>query len=161
MRKKNYVRTTLLLLLSLLLGGPTLASAPEASLDFQIKYGILKQVGPEKFVVVKETTNIPFITRKEQPGFMFGYIVTSKVGDFVEYSRLTSPVPARSTGNAVHYGEIKDGKLVVSSQKTRWPGHMYSVLQLDEGDPKGEYKFEVFINNVLFRTLVFQVGNGG
>jgi len=44
MRKKNYVRTTLLLLLSLLLGGPTLASAPEASLDFQIKYGILKQV---------------------------------------------------------------------------------------------------------------------
>ncbi|WP_125931915.1 hypothetical protein [Thiosocius teredinicola] len=151
----NFVVRNISIVLLMILG--TSVPADQNRPTFEIAYGILKKVGPEKFELVRQTLDIPYITKSEDPSFGFGYLIRSSEGEFEELSTLTTDVPANISGNASSFGIVNDGKITLSGTPQKFPGYMHSVLQLEEGDPSGEYQFEIFLNGEHFKTIIFNV----
>ncbi len=121
----------------------------------QIHFGIFaaKQAGqPDKLAT--ETLTIPL--KLEATGFRWGYEISPQ--DAAEYTHravfyLPRP-PAAVTGSLE---KSQDSPTIVRTKIFKAKGRDNYSFTFDEGDPLGEWKIEIFINDQLTRTFKFEV----
>lgn len=114
------------------------------------------------YQVYKETAQIPFITKEQNPNFAFGYFIKN-VGSSsrVFYTKLHLPKPAMNVGGTLHKDGNKSGQTVLTEKPKRLNSNAwhYTNIQLDSTDPQGEWKLELYIDNSLAKTIYFTVSS--
>lgn len=120
-----------------------------------IRFGIFatKQAGKSNEIAT-QTLTIPL--KLEATGFRWGYDVSPQ--NAAEYTHravvyLPRP-PAAVTGNLE---TSQDSPTIVKTPKYKATARDDYSFTFDEGDPLGEWKIEIFINDKLTRTFKFQV----
>lgn len=122
---------------------------------YQVRFGIFapKQAGKSNEIAT-QTLTIPL--KLEATGFRWGYDISPQ--DAAEYTHravvyLPRP-PAAVTGSLE---TSQDSPTIVKTPKYKATGRDDYTFTFDEGDPLGEWKIEIFINDRLTRTFRFQV----
>jgi len=120
-----------------------------------IRFGIFaaKQAGKPNEIAT-QTLTIPL--KLEATGFRWGYEISPQ--DAAEYTHravvyLPRP-PAAVTGDLE---TSQDSPTIVKTPKYKVTARDDYTFTFDEGDPLGEWKIEIFINDRLTRTFKFQV----
>ena len=118
----------------------------------------MKKDAAGKYHVYSETTAIPLIYKDKDPDFRFGYsIKTASDQPFNTYMIMHPPAAfEKFTGEFKDADKKEDGKTIQSPAKKAVAAFTYS-LRFDRGDPPGQYKIDIYINNKLERTIDFVV----
>ena len=126
--------------------------------DFDIKFGLIKKDTAGKYYVSEETTTLPLRHKDDNPDFRFGYSVKSQANtSFSSYFVMHFPsMPQQYTGDLKEAAKKDTDKTVQSPVKTAVGDFAYS-LRFDRGDPVGQYKMDIYINDKLARSIDFQV----
>lgn len=127
---------------------------------YVIHYGILEQGSNGLYYVKTQTTDIPYITESQDSKFKFGYTVKESAEGFLLHTRLTLPIIDRIYVNRAH--EIvtnNDSKTkILTTQNKYYLNESHELaMSLEDGDPPGLYKMEIFINDALYKTITFNV----
>lgn len=127
--------------------------------DFQIKFGVIENRN-DATLVFEDRISIPLFTKDE--GFYFGFTIfppDNKPYNFC--CTLFSPDEAKLSNET---GEIIEeiASSVDSKQQFFFParraeGITTMPMWLDKGDPVGEYRIEIFINDELIHGVDFSV----
>ena len=127
--------------------------------DFQIKFGIV-ETRNDVMLVFEDRTSIPRLTKED--GFYFGFTIfppSNKPYNFdcIFFSPDTA-ILSNETGEAIE--EIKSS--AGSKQQFRYPtrraeGITTVPMWLDKGDPAGEYRLEVVIDDKATYAVDFSV----
>lgn len=134
------------------------SSALSAISNHEVNCGVGTLVN-DTFTVTETTTDIPFITRQNNPNYAFGCAVKYRHGEFSLRSSITvpNPNPTTLTTNAYISTQSRKDKIILESEEITFDDTGYVGLQLDNSDHTGIYKIEVFVNNKLSRTVMFNV----
>lgn len=145
-----------LLLVSTIFIGP--ASAEIKKDDIVIKAGLMKKISDYEYIVYKETTRIPYITKKMNPGFFFGYTLNSKSDvPFYHVAVINAPSTDNVSGDFIDVSIKSEGRMVVTTKKILNKHYGYYSLFLNEDDPSGFYAIKIYINDELLTTIDFNV----
>ena len=134
------------------------SSTHSAVFNQEINCGVGTLVN-ETYTVVRTTTDIPFVTRQNDPEYAFGCAVNYPHGELSLRSNITvpNPNPATLTTNAYLSTQSSKDKIILESEEVTFDTKGYVGLQLDNSDNTGVYIIEIFINNKLSRTVRFNV----
>ena len=124
--------------------------------DFIFKFGYMEEYPSGAGAVTYETEIIPL--KLKSTGFCFGFTIENKKGvKFTGYEIMYLPnTPSKITGDYINADIANEGRIIKDSPDGI--GEYWSnIWWFDEGDPLGEYKVEIFINDKLFKTIKFQV----
>jgi hypothetical protein len=151
------VSAAALFLACMLLPGLALAMGS----DLAIRAGLAKRNPDGAFVIYKNTTRIPFVSRSANPDYYFGVAASAASGRELScHVVLYLPNP-----NAVHGdGEGNVGDALISSV----PYHVVTLqdvdtpvcqtfMRLDDSDAPGDYIVEMFIGGKMAQRVVFNV----
>lgn len=143
------MRTLLALTAALLVG----ACAPKTPTTFDVKFGILGEEGGAR-VLKTETSSIPFITRDK--GQVFGAVISpSDETSYRFHTVIFLPAsPATLTGDLGQVAPAQATEGIRSSPQST-TGTTFVEMWFDEGDPKGRYKVELYVNDALLRVVEF------
>lgn len=136
------------------------SSSTDRDDKYAINYGILELGGNGLYYVKTQTTNIPYITESQDSKFKFGYTVKESAEGFLLHTRLTLPVTEHTYVNRAHEIEINDDSKTktLTTQSKHYLNESHElVMSLEDGDPPGLYKMEIFINNVLYKAITFNI----
>lgn len=135
-----------------------LQSCQALASDFNIKFGLIKKDTAGKYYVSEETTTLPLRHKDDNPDFRFGYSVKSQAeSSFTSYFVMHFPtMPQQYTGVMKDAAKNTDTKTVQSPVKTSSGSFTY-WMRFDRGDPPGQYKIDIWINDKLARTIDFTV----
>jgi hypothetical protein len=126
--------------------------------DYEIKFGLMKKDSSGKYYVYSETTTIPLIYKDKDPEFRFGYFIkTADTQAFTTYMIMHTP-----SAFEAYSGEFKDVNKKDSGNTVQLPskktvGWFAQSFRFDRGDPPGQYKIDIWINDKLVRTIDFTV----
>jgi hypothetical protein len=121
----------------------------------QIRFGIIatKQAG-QPYMLTQETLVIPL--RLKATGFRWGYEIL--IENSTEYRhRAVFHLPAPPVNITGGLEGSKDSPTIVNTPESKGRGRTIEPFHFDAGDPLGEWKIEIFINDRLTRTFKFQV----
>lgn len=126
--------------------------------DFDIKFGLIKKDTAGKYYVSEETTTLPLRHKDDNPDFRFGYSVKSQSdSSFTSYFVMHFPsMPQQYTGVMKDATKNTDTKTVQSPVKTSSGSFTY-WMRFDRGDPPGQYKIDIWINDKFAKTIGFTV----
>ena len=125
--------------------------------EFIIRYGLMQKEG-DKHHVYKQTSNILLISKSENPDYKFGYTIKSKNNsNFEFYHVMYVPKSAEYKSQLPLQVKNMEEYDVLRFKPQAVGGYSASALRFNEGDNPGEYKFEIFINDELAKTIVFDV----
>ncbi len=126
--------------------------------DFDIKFGLMKKNTAGQYYVYSETTTIPLIFKDDDADFRFGYSVRySDDQTFTTYLVLHPPATfEKYSGDLRDADRNEGGKAIQTPPQTARSGFAYS-FRFDRGDPPGQYKIDIWINDKLIRTIDFTV----
>lgn len=111
----------------------------------EVLAGTLMKVSHSEYLIVKETTEIPLVSTKKDPGNLFGVIVVGKAG-------------RKQVGHAVIDVPKADGsRKRTKSDKFNLSSTFNITIGLDEGDKPGRYTVEIYIEGKLHRKIDFTV----
>lgn len=129
--------------------------------DVAIHAGLAKRGPDGGFVIYKNTTRIPYVTRSANPDYYFGVSAAAASGRELQcHVVLYLPNP-----NAVHGdGDADVGDALISSV----PYHVVTLndvdvpvcqtyMRLDDSDAPGDYIVEMFIGGKMAQRVVFNV----
>lgn len=123
--------------------------------EFDIEFGLLGQ-SDDGFFLREKTNEIPFLTREQ--GQIYGVNikpVNEKSYEF--YLILYLPgIPQKLGGDAVFSTASEQGR-IIRSPVYKMSGVTAFPMWLDEGDPVGKYKAEIYANSKLVRTIEYEV----
>lgn len=120
---------------------------------YVIKFGILDR-SPAGIFVSKETNEIPYITKKQ--GQVFGFKITPpNEKKYSYYTVSTLPSAPKIIDGAVREGTKKN--IFTSPLFHNKKGAQFHLIWLNEGDPRGIYRTEIYINNKLEKTIRYEV----
>lgn len=124
--------------------------------DFIVKFGKLKKDSSGRYFVYSETTKIPLLLKNS--GFRFGFTVEHKKGNkFTGYYIDYLPVPPKTlTGDYKFHKNEDSGKKYKSNKRNHY-GYWWTEWWFDEGDPLGECKVEIYVNEELLRVIHYTV----
>lgn len=125
----------------------------EQEKSFDLRFGILSEPKPRKYLMKEETTKIPryFIPT----GFRFGYLIREKNLKPFRLETITyPPSPPKTLGDAYTGQDPSEGLRATPRELN---GHGASGMGFDPGDPTGEWKIEFYIDGKLYRTVEFTV----
>ena len=136
----------------------TLCIAHAFAANFDIKFGLMKKDSSGKYYVSDEITTIPLTYKDKDPDFRFGYsIKTAPEQTFTTYMIMhTSAAFEKYTGEFKDAPKKEDGKTIQSPAKKAVAAFTYS-LRFDRGDPPGQYKIDIWINDQLTKSIDFTV----
>lgn len=134
---------------------PACSSIP----TYEIVCGTAK-VSNETVSIIKIGTDIPFITRQTDPDFYFGCTINASKNGFTMYSIISMPKPKILTSNRKLTKNIESNRLIFKSAVESFEDTASVVLRLDEGDLKGAYTIEIYINDTVTKKVVFNVVRG-
>jgi len=151
MRKS--LKLTIVVLLTI-----ALHAVPALAGDFDVKFGLIKKDTAGKYYVSEETTTLPLRHKDDNPDFRFGYSVKTQADtSFTSYFVMHFPsMPQQYTGVMKDAAKNTDAKKVQSPVKTSSGSFTY-WMRFDRGDPPGQYKIDIWINDKLARTIDFTV----
>ena len=125
---------------------------------YVINYGILEQGSNGIYYVKKQTTDIPYITELQDSKFKFGYTVNKSTEGFLLHTRITLPLTEHTYVNRAHEIETNNNTKIVTTKNRYYLNESHElVMSLEDGDPPGLYKMDIFINDALYRTINFNV----
>lgn len=135
-----------------------LYAVPALAGDFDIKFGLMKKDSAGKYYVYSETTTIPLLYKDKDPDFRFGYSIKTAPGQtFTTYMIMHTPAAfEKYTGEFKDADKKEGGKTIQSPAKKAGTEFTYS-LRFDRGDPPGQYKIDIWINDKPARTIDFTV----
>lgn len=137
----------------------TLSHGSEALDDeYVIDYGILEEGENGIYHVKTRTTDIPYITESQDSNFKFGYTIEKKETGFFVHTRITMPLTKNTYVNRAHDVETDNETQTVTTKNKYYLNESHElVMSLEDGDPPGLYKMEIFINDRLYKTIIFNV----
>jgi len=133
----------------------TTAVSAQSHASYEITFGLFENQGG-KLVLSKETSRIPFVTLSE--GQVFGIVI--KPTNNQEYSVKTIsflPSPPSSLSGMLEKQNPEAHKKGYESPSTPSAGETPIPFWLDEGDPTGVYRIDVYINEQFVREVFFEV----
>lgn len=136
-----------------------LISLPIQAAEWEFKIGIMEGVGSGMERITKETTQIPLrLVTKSGERFFAGFIAETKSEKEYEiYSIYKLPgKPATLSDELLEYGEVISPK-EFKGPTTKHRSRLIQWFYFHEGDPLGEYKLDVYINDIYERTILFEV----
>jgi hypothetical protein len=122
---------------------------------YQIHFGIFgtKQAGQPNEIAT-QTLTIPL--KLEATGFEWGYeILPQDVSEYTFRAVLYLPRPPATVTGSLE--QSQDSPTIVKTPKFKATGRGAYSFVFEEGDPLGEWKIEIFVNDQLTRTFNFQV----
>jgi hypothetical protein len=129
--------------------------------DVTVKFGIMAKDKNGNLVVEKVTTDIPL---NLDPEFKFGFeVIHHSQGDFTGHVILflpESPNSIRFTEGENYkpfkYNHSDEGK-IIESGKIQYKNYWFGDFGFSKGDPVGDWKIEIYINDKLEKTINFNV----
>lgn len=123
--------------------------------DYVINFGLLGKSDKGVFIE-KKTNEIPYVTRER--GQIFGITIQPIIENSYEfYLVLYLPgIPKKLSGEALSSAVSEDGK-IFRSPVHKVIGMSAYPMWLDEGDPVGKYKAEIYVNDELVKTIEYEV----
>ena len=141
--------------LALLLVLTVLPWSMGAEESYQVRFGIFapKQAGNPN-VLATQTLTIP--KKLEATGFRWGYdIFPQDSADYTHRAVVYLPRPPAAVTGGLQVSQ--DSPTIVKTPLYKAKGQDDYTFTFDEGDPLGEWKIEIFVNDHLTRTFKFQV----
>jgi hypothetical protein len=127
-------------------------------IPFTFKFGLMKKDAMGRYMVYKETTNIPGCLSGDQHDLHFGFFIEfPRPTTFTEQHVLILPKPPRVFSE--QFWQSSPSQTVFRSPQIErrlvtWH-NMY--LTFDVGDPLGEWTLELYLNGKLRKTIQFNV----
>ena len=151
------MRTFVGLLVAVWIAGPT-GSASSSDLtdakSFELKFGILSEPQPRRYLLKRQTTTIPKCVYADT-GFLFGYIIQEKSSKpFRLETVLHLPENPKVLSGALAH---QQASRVLRSPPKDLNGSGASGFRFDSGDPSGQYKIEFYVDEKLLRAIEFVV----
>ena len=113
------------------------------------------------FKVVKQTSEIPFISKQKSPGYYFGCTIQKGTETFRAKALLKFPKPKILNVNVPNKVTDMDGYSFLTTETVTFTGgYGYIFMQLDETDSPGIYEVELFINDTSVKKVSFDVQLG-
>ena len=153
--KKTVTVTAVVLLAAIyaLLFGNTYSYARE---NHTVRFGEMNTMVPGDYYVSLETTTIPY--KLSKTGFKFGFTVQPKdfTAHYDGYYILYLPATSRVIGK--EFARNNGAPAVLRTENRRFNGERWwQTLEFDPGDPLGVYRIEIYVNNRLLKSIVFNV----
>ena len=118
--------------------------------NFVVKFGVFEK---DTFKLKEETTKIPLIYK--DTGFSCGYVIYAKdKSNFSEYS-IAYPPREGVSGTEVRSTGINNG--LRGSVGKSIKGSIAHKFGFDQGDPAGVWAVDVYVNDNLLQSIVFEV----
>jgi len=122
--------------------------------DFIVKFGKLQKDSSGRCFVSSETTQIPLLLKDS--GFRFGFTVENKKGNqFTGYYIDYLPIPPETLTGDYKYNKPEDGGKKYISNKRTYNAYWWNDWWSDEGDPLGECKVEIYVNDELLKVIKY------
>ncbi len=132
-------------------------SAKEHLKEASISAGIMQKSNMQT-KVVKETDQIPFITKNEDPRYGFGYRIEFASDEpYVHKAIIRVPIGTRLTGNVPAVINETDPYRIVSYPAESVSEYYHLFMRLSDDDPLGKYIVETYLNGELFKVTEFNV----
>lgn len=127
--------------------------------EFVVKFGKLQKDSSGRRFVSLETTQIPLLLKNS--GFRFGFTVENKKGNqFTGYYIDYLPVPPKTlTGDYKIHKTEDDRKKYISNKRNHY-AYWWTEWWFDEGDPLGECKLEIYVNDELLKIIHYTIISG-
>lgn len=141
-------------------------------IKYSLTAGILGINDNGKFYVITKTNNIPLITKNTNNNYYFGVIVESKeTAEFLCQSIIKVPLSeVLSINNDKLINKLKNVEHInaksshdankttkITSSATQCKNRFVVVTQFNVGDSIGNYTYEIYLDNELFRAVHFNV----
>lgn len=131
---------------------------------YDIKVGIIIKTKNGEHIVIKETTEIPYILKSEDQNFRFGFVVLkNKLKATDCYYTVNMPIPkevATAVKGIFHQPNMQmedKERLTVESKRFICKDGFSAAMQLDEGDQSGLYQIKIVADDDLIKTIVLNV----
>lgn len=141
---KNIARLATVILLMALIAQPAHAAG-----IFRIKFGYVDQLDG-KLVVYHDTRKI---AKDKSKDFGFGYTVESSNHNFSTYCILIPPSPLHFKSDEDRYQAIGIRSETINADE----GYAIVRFKMDDTDPIGEYRIDVFVNDEKRKSINFIV----
>ena len=151
------------------------ANTSYASIHDNSKYKIIcgiAQPSANTFKIIKVTTDIPFITKNQNPNYFVGCTVNvndinvSKETKFALHAIITIPISKLDTykSNVGYSQKQVNGSSVYKTETVTFTkigsfNTGYAVFRFDDSDPIGDYLVDIYVNNVAEKQVLFNVKN--
>ncbi len=123
--------------------------------DVVIKFGFMKETSSGSYVT-KATTTIPL--KLKDTGFRFGFTVEHKKGiSFKAHYVIYLPSPPKQLTGGLKKADIKNEGRIISEPPQTYKGLWADPFSFDEGDPLGDWKIQIYVNDDLIKTIHFRV----
>jgi hypothetical protein len=149
----TYIKKILFLISLICIGN---GYANQRNQEFIIKFGFFAQNTSAEYEMVEHAKTVNILNIKD------GHILSLEVTppDNQEYKLYTIdyfPGEPKVLGGSLSGKSTADFAKGIKAQEIKTKGTIYSPIVFDEGDPLGEYKMEVFINDKLMKTFKYNV----
>ena len=123
--------------------------------EYQIRFGIVEEVADGEYDVCVETRSIPLFV--EDTGFIWGYTVGPPDENYYTTSEvLYLPSPPKRIEFSVPIEKKEGGRIIrTASMPRRYQS--ISVFRFSEGDPLGDWRLQVYVNDLLVGNIRFTV----
>jgi len=134
-----------------------------------IKAGLIKVNANKKLTVYKETTQIPFVPKQVDPDYLWGILIYYSINAENKYCQVVVTVP-RSPKNQIikkvpglehdeskikaNLDHISSSHDSVVTERSLCKDIGGVVLRFDEQDKLGEYIFNIYIDDKLYRKII-------
>jgi len=143
--------------LSIFVSCVSCVSAKDNLDEVSLSAGIMQKTSMQT-KIVKETNQIPFITKREDPSYGFGYkIEFSNEEPYIHKVIIRVPLKTRLTGSAPSVINETDTYRIVSYPSESITEFYYLFMRLSDEDSLGKYIVETYINGELFKVTEFNV----
>ena len=131
---------------------------------YDLKFGLLQHENGRS-VVYKETSQIPFVSKQDDPNYRFGYTIDSLDKKSFSYSnKLYAPKIRAITSKLNLDVNVDSNDHVIVDFKPQFVDcekynqcYGAALYWLDETDPTGTYKLEIYVNGAFLKTVKFEV----
>lgn len=129
----------------------------DAQKDFHVTFGLFKiESDFESKLIQEDVSTIDLLDMKKN--HVFGYeIVPPDELEYEVYSIDYLPAEPETLSGALSGKSTADFAKGIKSPTVIAKGISYSSFQFDRGDPLGEYRIEVYINQKLNKVIKFYV----
>ena len=122
---------------------------------YEIRFGIIEEDQAGEYDIFYETTTIPLIY--QETGFIWGYsIYPPDRKAYTTYEVLSLPAPPKHIEFSVPIEKMDGGRIIRTGGVER-RDHSISIFRFSYGDPLGQWKLQVYVNEELIRTIRFRV----
>jgi len=125
--------------------------------EFSVRFGELQ--GADRTVIMP-TRNIKLCDKPT--GYRFGYeIIPQGNSAYEHYAIFRLPAPIKQVGpNLQKQGvKVEEQGLEVKTRRAVDTGRRVEPFNFDQGDPSGEWKVEIYVEDKLIDTIAFQVAS--